>query len=300
MHLCAGLFLCSTQELQLCRPQEWRARRRLWLSLRSGSLTKEIDAMPVCLEYKKYFPKILGLLWLICFLGGVGLHTSQAKDTFKDMVIKKQISARGLDPHAYSTAQQMYCVAPFKEMDENGNALLTEFEQAMQTGALWNFPQSVERIMALEPYRNNQDLRNRIVSHTKTVFDKDFIPKDRLSDCITAFAEANQLYRDGNFKDAADLYLSILAAEPENKEARNNFSLSHMHMGNDLIAWANLHMLTQKYSNYVPAWVNLTVVLERLDESDSAKQAMLKAIELESDRPDTSARFFLIKPGSVR
>lgn len=197
----------------------------------------------------------------------------------------------GQDPFAFNTAEQMYRTGPTKPYDESAGNLINKIRS--------NFPVNYENdgqegfaglLLRLNPYRKTEQVSHAIRQWVRRYFaamgkGPSKSQKKRIAGGSKkgnpagqgAVEQGNALYLKGDFSAASRQYRKQLSTAPLNPDARSNLALAQLHLGNDLAAWFELELLRLIKPDYLPARINLSVVLERAGRSTEAKALALAA-----------------------
>lgn len=197
----------------------------------------------------------------------------------------------GQDPFAFKTAEQMYPTGPTKPYDASAGNLITQIRKSFPDNYANDSPAGfASLLLRLQPYRKTEQVRKVIRQWARLYFDairkgSSKSLKNRIASGLKKFTPAghgsieqgNALYLKRDFSAAAKQYRKQLSATPLNPDARNNLALAQLHLGNDLVAWFELELLRLIKPDYLPAQINLSVVLERAGHSTEAKALALAA-----------------------
>ena len=96
-------------------------------------------------------------------------------------------------------------------------------------------------------------------------------------------SEAVDAHKKGKFREAEQLYNSILNNEPNNLIARNNFGALLISLGRLEEAEINYRELIKIEPNNIEAYNNLGVTLDKLNKLDEAEKSYKKAIDIKPD-----------------
>jgi TPR repeat protein len=209
----------------------------------------------------------------------------------KEEVRKMDLGPAGLDPFAFETAAQMYKTGPQKAYDESAGRLIERIGKEFPANYAQEGREGFEALLLqLQPYRKTGPVQTAIGQWARLYFDaKPAASSKSLKSLIagglkklgyegnTTMAQADALYRQGDFVEAARQYRRLLLETPLDPDARNNLALAHLHLGHDLSAQFELALLRLIKPDYLPAQINLSVVLERAGRSEEARQLALAA-----------------------
>ena len=241
---------------------------------------------------------ILALLLLAGIL--VCATNVQAKDQYRykterqdrnEKTRKMELRPAGLDPFAYATAAQMYKSGPQKPFDETAGRLIERIGSGLPAGYGQEGAEGFEALLRqLQPYRKTGPVQAALGQWARRCFESlPKVPPKSLKSMITgglkkfgyeggaSMAQAESLYRKGDFAEAARQYRGVLLETPLHLDARNNLALAQLHLGYDLSAQFELELLRLIKPDYLPAQINLSVVLERLGRTADARRLALAA-----------------------
>ncbi len=246
-----------------------------------------------------WYAKCISLLFCIVFVVIllVGKNSARAENTYTiapQNTDKKERNIEGgnigQDPFAFKTAKAMYTSGPVKPFDTSAQGLIQEIEQKLQNTTSGSEDSSVLALLRnLNLYRRTaevqeavthwaavsaQRIRNQRNVTEKNIFDraKKYMAKTWDSHQI----QGDDLYLKGDFDKASEIYRAMLSRFPMYPDARNNLALAQLHLSNDLIAQFELEILSKIQPDYLPAAINLAVVLERSGQSDRAKELVFQ------------------------
>lgn len=208
-----------------------------------------------------------------------------------EKVRQMDLRPAGLDPFAFKTAEQMYDSGPHQTYDETAGGLIARIRNGFPSNYAQPDKEGFEALLLqLQPYRNTEPVQAAISQWARLYFDalSKASPKS-LKSLIAgglkklgmkggaSLAQAEALYRKGEFAEAARQYRGLLLKTPRQPDARNNLALAQLHLGRDLSAQFELELLRLINPDYLPAQINLSVVLERVGRSAEARRLALAA-----------------------
>ncbi len=192
----------------------------------------------------------------------------------------------GLDPHAFKTAEGMYRVAESSAYDGQAAKLMAEIDSHLSGAGRLEIPRLRKLLVELNRYRNAAEVQEFILK----LAEREAASRSAAKTPATAKGEktapgsapalvdsADKLYTQGKFGDAGASYMKALLQDPLHFDARNNLALAEIQLGNDLIAQLQLEILRRLHKTYLPAMVNLTIVYERLGQTDKARGLAVEA-----------------------
>jgi len=233
------------------------------------------------------------LVGILLCRGSVWAEDSYKIDSTKEEKKETQTEGQnvGQDPFAFATAEAMYKTGPEMAYDEAAGKLL-ETIQRILPDKYWDQEENgfSELLVRLQPYRKTKEVQEAIRRWAEANFSLIAKgPEKSLPTLVTdgvskmnpfndsSLLEANAFYLQGNFTAAAEKYRQILRKNPDNPDSRNNLALCEMHLGHDLLAQFELEVLRRIKADYLPAQINLSVVLERAGRTAEA-EAMARAV----------------------
>jgi TPR repeat protein len=233
-----------------------------------------------------------------------------------EKVRKMELRPAGLDPFAFETAAQMYKSGPQKAYDETAGRLIERIGSGLTASYGQEGPEGFEALLRqLQPYRKTRQAQDAIGKWAARYFEA--LPKTSkksLKSLImggskkigrgggASMAQAEALYRKGDFAKAARQYRGLLQEIPLHPDARNNLALAQLHQGQDLSAQFELELLRLIKPDYLPAKINLSVVLERVGRSAEARRLALAAAARNQDAAvaDFNAAWYRSLDGEYR
>jgi hypothetical protein len=208
----------------------------------------------------------VGCVVLIVILGGIGLGVKYCSDNENVMESKTETPSMkyGVDPHQYETMEALYRSAePFREISDAERALLPKVasEDCYGKAMVPRSEACMNHIANLNAVRNTEPVQAMVQAWAKKAAAAIRSEDAKLEP--SALQPADVDYKMEAYLWASEKYAKLLGEAPAHRDARNNYALSHLHLGHDLLAQMQLEALRQLDSTYVPAMVNLTVVFER-------------------------------------
>ena len=111
-------------------------------------------------------------------------------------------------------------------------------------------------------------------------------------------SQGNDLYRQGRYRGAVDMYQAALALQPGDLKARNNLGTAYMQLAMDDRAIAAFEEILRLDSTYGLAYYNLACVYARAGNVAEAADFLLRAMEIEPrarDWASTDSDFALVR-----
>jgi Flp pilus assembly protein TadD len=97
---------------------------------------------------------------------------------------------------------------------------------------------------------------------------------------------ANALYAEGDAEGARYHYLQILNTDKNNAEALNGIGLCHLKTGKLAQAEAAFRSAIESDSKLIPAYNNLAVTLQRMNQLNEAVKVLERAVKIAPDDED--------------
>ena len=94
-------------------------------------------------------------------------------------------------------------------------------------------------------------------------------------------AQGNDLYRQGQYQDAVDMYRAALALQPDDLKARNNLGIAYMQLAMDDRAMDAFEEVLRLDSTYGLAYYNLACVHARAGNAAEAADFLRQAMAIE-------------------
>ena len=94
-------------------------------------------------------------------------------------------------------------------------------------------------------------------------------------------SQANELYRQGEYQDAIEMYQAALALQPSDLKARNNLGIAYMQIGMDDRAIAAFEEVLRLDSTYGLAYYNLACLHARAGNAADAADFLQQAAAIE-------------------
>lgn len=95
--------------------------------------------------------------------------------------------------------------------------------------------------------------------------------------------QANELFGNGQYAQAADLYERLLTLDPNNVRAYNNLGITLQYIGNSSEALRNLNTGVAIDPTFQRIWLTLGYVNSQLGNTEQARSALNTAIKLGAD-----------------
>jgi tetratricopeptide (TPR) repeat protein len=185
------------------------------------------------------------------------------------------------DPRAFASAEEMFKVANKTAFNPTAAALLRDVDRQIAAGDGIDSDALFAKLLDLNPFRCTTEVQSAVATWVGPLAKR--LASTIAADANTVFRQANELYTAGKLAQARDAYRRVLHGSPGHLDARNNLALTLLHEGNDLAAEVELEIVRRAAPDYVPALVNLTVVGERIGQSDQARQLAKKTAEQHKD-----------------
>ncbi len=243
---------------------------------------------------------------LIIMLGGLFLFGANAlaENSYKiesqdNDLMESQIEGKhvGQDPFAFTTAEQMYKSGAEKRYDGSAGKYIETIKNTFPNNYQDEGKEGFYALLQLlQPYRKSDQVQNAIGQWAKlylTVIQKGSSTSFKKIiasglkkfgfDDSGMFEQGNILYIKGDFAGASVQYRKALSESPQNLDVRCNLALAQLHLGHDLVAQFELEFLRSLKPDYLPAQINLSVVLERLNRTKEARKIALEVSHQKKD-----------------
>jgi hypothetical protein len=207
---------------------------------------------------------------LMLGLGVIGVASAQGDNRYEEKS-EYAVAGAGADPRRYVTARaQNAAEAAARAFDASAEKTVKEIESRLAAGA---GPEAAEvwvRLQVLNPYAGSEPLRQTVEGWAAQCA-KNIHPGADIAEDV--LRQANSDYRRGEpqgLVDASAGYRKLLEQNPAHLDARNNLALVELHRDNPVAAMLELAILRKMEPSYVPARLNLTVLLERVGRTREA------------------------------
>lgn len=195
---------------------------------------------------------------------------------------------KGKDPHAFSTADQMYKQGR-RANPVNRARLLPRLMVYIKNGARIEDPGVVALLERAEGIVRQEKVQ-QLIRRWAESYSRKLLSLSAKAN-VGKLNKAGEAYKRGDLQVAVKLYCEVLEDAPRHLAARNNLALALIHQGSLMRAQLELEVLRRLDLRYLPAAVNLSVVYELLDRGDSNRAATLASDANAATRGSVQATF---------
>ncbi|MDH5355187.1 MAG: tetratricopeptide repeat protein [Gammaproteobacteria bacterium] len=105
------------------------------------------------------------------------------------------------------------------------------------------------------------------------------------NDPVKIEGQANELFSNGQYAEAAHLYEQLLSLDPGQVRTYNNLGITLQYLGKSSEALRNLNAGVAIDPTFQRIWLTLGYVNSQLGDSEQARKALTTAVSLDADSP---------------